>query len=172
MTGCWSAPTARCCEAQKKLRHDLRTPLNAIKGYGEMLLEDLDDFGGEALRPDFNTLLAEADNLLSRIDGIVDFSRAEAAEPDGGQAAVMFSELVRSIRPVDRDETRATETGTILVVDDIETNRELLSRRLGRDGHRVATAEGGRQALSMLEAEEFDLVLLDLMMPEMNGFDK
>ena len=158
-------------EVQKKLRHDLRTPLNAIKGYGEMLLEDLDDFGGEALRPDFTTLLAEADNLLSRIDGIVDFSRAEGAEPDGGQAAAMFAELVRSIRPVDQDQSRATETGTILVVDDIETNRELLSRRLGRDGHRVATAEGGRQALAMLQAEDFDLVLLDLMMPEMNGFE-
>ncbi len=158
-------------EVQKKLRHDLRTPLNAIKGYGEMLLEDLDDFGGEALRPDFTTLLAEADNLLSRIDGIVDFSRAEAAEPDGGQAAAMFAELVRSIRPVDQNQSRATETGYILVVDDIESNRELVSRRLGRDGHRVATAAGGRQALAMLRAEDFDLVLLDLMMPEMNGFE-
>lgn len=38
-------------EAQKKLRHDLRTPINAIKGYGEMLLEDLDDMGERRLRP-------------------------------------------------------------------------------------------------------------------------
>jgi len=158
-------------EVQKKLRHDLRTPLNAIKGYGEMLLEDLDDLGGEALRSDLTTLLAEADNLLSQIDNIVDFSSAEGAEPDGDQAAAMIADLVRSIRPVDRDPSPATETGHILVVDDIETNRELLSRRLGRDGHRVAVAEGGRQALNMLQAEDFDLVLLDLMMPEMNGFE-
>ncbi|MFQ5954861.1 MAG: adenylate/guanylate cyclase domain-containing protein [Kiloniellales bacterium] len=162
-------------EVQKKLRHDLRTPLNAIKGYGEMLLEDLDDLGGEALRPDFMKLLAEADRLLSQIDSIVDFSRTELAGPVGdpgrSQAAAMFAELARSIRPVGEDQPRAMESGYILVVDDIETNRELLSRRLGRAGHRVAVAEGGRQALRMMQTENFDLVLLDLMMPEMNGFE-
>ena len=56
------------------------------------------------------------------------------------------------------------------MVDDIEANRELLSRRLRRDGHRVSLATGGQQALKMLSEEKFDLVLLDLMMPGMNGF--
>ncbi len=53
----------------------------------------------------------------------------------------------------------------------METNRALLSRRLSREGHRVTTAAGGRQALGLLQVDEFDLVLLDLMMPEMNGFE-
>ena len=44
---------------QERLRHDLRNPLSAIKGYGEMLLEDLDDLGGGALRPDLDRLQAE-----------------------------------------------------------------------------------------------------------------
>ena len=39
-------------DAEKLLRHDLRTPINAIKGYGEMLLEDLEDMGENVLRPD------------------------------------------------------------------------------------------------------------------------
>ena len=58
---------------------------------------------------------------------------------------------------------------TILLVDDEEPNRVLLSRRLANDGHRVTAVEGGRQALEMLRAHRFDLVLLDLMMPEMDG---
>jgi phosphoserine phosphatase RsbU/P len=49
-------------------------------------------------------------------------------------------------------------------------NRDLLSRRLQQQGHTVARAENGRQALEMIAAEEFDLVLLDIMMPELDGY--
>jgi len=160
--------------AQKKLRHDLRTPINAIKGYGEMLLEDLEDLGAERMRADFDILLDQADRLLSQIDTIVDFSRSESGAPAAKQPAEtagMFAGLVESIRPVGEAEGGKVETGNILVVDDMEANRTLLSRRLTRDGHRVTTAAGGRQALSLLEIDDFDLVLLDLMMPEMNGFE-
>ena len=60
---------------------------------------------------------------------------------------------------------------SILVVDDNELNRDLLSRRLRKDGHRVEVAEHGRRALEMLSAAPFDLVMLDIMMPEMNGYE-
>jgi adenylate cyclase len=63
------------------------------------------------------------------------------------------------------------EQGFLLVVDDIEANRDLLSRRLKRQGHNVLMAENGRQALEMLEQQQFDIVLLDIMMPEMNGYE-
>jgi sigma-B regulation protein RsbU (phosphoserine phosphatase) len=62
------------------------------------------------------------------------------------------------------------ETGMILVVDDVEANRDLLSRRLKQQGHAVQVAENGRRALEMVRAEPFDLVLLDIMMPEMDGY--
>jgi adenylate cyclase len=58
----------------------------------------------------------------------------------------------------------------LLVVDDNKVNRLLLSRSLEQQGHRVATAENGRIALEMLRREPFDLVLLDMEMPEMDGF--
>jgi phosphoserine phosphatase RsbU/P len=61
--------------------------------------------------------------------------------------------------------------GTILVVDDNEMNRDLLSRRLRRDGHTVLVAEHGRQALDRLAEQPFDLVLLDIMMPELTGYE-
>ncbi len=60
--------------------------------------------------------------------------------------------------------------GRILIVDDNEMNRDMLSRRLVRQGHTVVIAEHGRQGLECLRREAFDLVLLDIMMPEMNGY--
>ena len=60
----------------------------------------------------------------------------------------------------------------LLVVDDNEDNRYTLTRRLKRLGYEnLATANDGRQALELLRARKFDLVLLDIMMPEMNGYE-
>jgi DNA-binding response OmpR family regulator len=61
--------------------------------------------------------------------------------------------------------------GTVLVIDDHAMNRDLLTRYLKREGHTAATAENGRQGLAMMIMRKFDLVLLDLMMPEMTGFE-
>ena len=58
----------------------------------------------------------------------------------------------------------------LLVVDDNRVNRLLLGRALELQGHRVATAENGRVALEMMRREPYDVVLLDMEMPEMDGF--
>jgi len=60
---------------------------------------------------------------------------------------------------------------SVLVVDDNDMNRDLLSRRMELEGYHVAAASGGKQALDILRQERFDLMLLDLMMPEMDGFE-
>jgi adenylate cyclase len=60
--------------------------------------------------------------------------------------------------------------GNILVVDDHRTTRLKLALGLKQQGHRVAEAEDGRQALAKLKGESFDLVLLDIIMPEMDGY--
>ena len=57
----------------------------------------------------------------------------------------------------------------ILVVDDQEDNRAVLERRLRRQGHTVEMAPGGRSALELLGRERFDLVLLDVLMPDLDG---
>jgi adenylate cyclase len=59
----------------------------------------------------------------------------------------------------------------VLVVDDDSVNRLLLSRSVEREGHRCATAADGRQALEILRREAFDVVLLDVVMPEIDGFE-
>jgi class 3 adenylate cyclase len=66
-------------------------------------------------------------------------------------------------------EPRAPAVGRLLVVDDNETNLDLLSRRLRRLGHQVEIAASGPQALAALARRPFDLVLLDVLMPGMDG---
>src|SRR6266852_5153029 len=61
--------------------------------------------------------------------------------------------------------------GSLLVVDDNPMNRDMLARRLTRRGYTVTVAEDGYQALAMIEAQQFDLVLLDIMMPGLSGLD-
>ena len=60
--------------------------------------------------------------------------------------------------------------GHLLIVDDNKVNRLLLSRNVELLGHKALTAENGRVAMEMLKADRFDLLLLDIEMPEMDGF--
>src|SRR5437764_262652 len=60
---------------------------------------------------------------------------------------------------------------SLLVVDDNEMNRDMLSRRLQRKGYAVTLAGDGREALDKIGATRFDLVLLDVMMPDINGLE-
>src|SRR5258708_5055842 len=61
--------------------------------------------------------------------------------------------------------------GKLLVVDDNEMNRDMLSRRLTREGYTVLVAEDGQQALDMIKDQKFDLIVLDIMMPGLSGFE-
>ena len=63
------------------------------------------------------------------------------------------------------------ENYKILVVDDIATNVLLLKTILGMAGYRIVTATGGREALEKVESESPDLILLDIMLPKMDGFE-
>lgn len=93
-------------------------------------------------------------SAVERLSGFVvpeDAAPARAAEPDG--------------------QAPDGERGTILVVDDNEANREMLSRRLVRQRYGVVAAEDGRKALALLRERPIDLVLLDVMMPGMDGYE-
>ena len=59
---------------------------------------------------------------------------------------------------------------TILIADDEQEIRSLLRLYLEKDGYQVLEAADGRSALSLLEKEEIDMALLDIMMPELDGF--
>ena len=161
-----------------QLRHDLRTPLNAVKGYGEMVLEEARDGGHESLGRDVRKLLQAADKMLSQIDAMIGLAAGMGA-PGGDAAAAatasshhVVDRIMGSIQPLATwERERHSVASRILVVDDNAANRDLLTRRLAREGHLVEAVEDGRSALRQVASEHFDLVLLDLMMPEMNGFE-
>ncbi len=66
---------------------------------------------------------------------------------------------------------RIASAGTVLVVDDVSANVELLRRLLTREGYTVLTASDGEQALEVVAREHPDLVLMDVMMPKLDGFE-
>ena len=161
-----------------QLRHDLRTPLNAVKGYGEMVMEEARDGGHASLRHDVGKLLQAADKMLSQIDAMIGVAAGLGA-PDGDAAVAatasshnVVDRIMGSIQPLSTWEREGHSVASrILVVDDNAANRDLLTRRLSREGHLVEAVEDGRSALHQVASDHFDLVLLDLMMPEMNGFE-
>ncbi|QGJ68822.1 Adenylate/guanylate cyclase domain-containing response regulator [Planctomycetales bacterium 10988] len=65
----------------------------------------------------------------------------------------------------------SVEAAQVLIADDSSSSREILERILIKEGHQVTLATTGKEALSLLSEREFDLVFLDLVMPEMTGFD-
>jgi adenylate cyclase len=120
------------------------------------------------------------DDVL-RLAGGIDTGSDPDAERFVGQIAVAARRTTELIgertahAPEERQAVGAVpasggERGVVLVVDDDEANREVLTRRLGRLGYAVRQAENGRVALEVMGREPIDLVLLDLNMPEFDGY--
>jgi adenylate cyclase len=160
----------------RRLRHDLRTPLNAIKGYSELLIEDMDADGNHPLRQDLIKLKESADQLLGQIDAMAALARREEAGPaidsSGALKLDLVADVLRTVEPLPAGGAgEAVQSSRILVVDDNASNRVVLERRLAREGHQVTTAANGAAALELVGNKTFDLILLDLIMPGMSGFE-
>jgi sigma-B regulation protein RsbU (phosphoserine phosphatase) len=159
-----------------QLYHELRTPVNHIIGYSDLLIEQAEDPATQAAVPDLRKIRDAAGNWLALMEAyLIDpilSSNAAGAEPAGALAQPValnlgFSFKVpqpRSARGVFKDE------GAVLVVDDDESSREMLARRLRRSGYTVSAIANGVQALALVRRQKFDLVLLDMIMPGLDGF--
>jgi DNA-binding NtrC family response regulator len=171
------AKTEREMESfNSNLRHELRTPLNAIIGYSEMLIEDAALDGADDLVPDLEKIRQAGRHFLSCIDEIVGFTAAGGGE-SGALSSLpatgsMVQGVINDIPALDKEMSASTlfARGSLLVVDDNEISRDLMRRQLERQGHIVTTAGSGKQALDILQGRAFDLVLLDIMMPDMSGY--
>ena len=129
--------------AEDTRRHDIFNVLGAMRGYAEMLAEDLAERFPTA-----------ADMLERVVKAVTVATQADTAKsPSADTRTIPNSDM----------------QGTILAVDDNADNRELLTRYLQRSGHQVIVAASGMEALARLADRQVDVVLLDLIMPGMDG---
>jgi diguanylate cyclase (GGDEF)-like protein len=75
------------------------------------------------------------------------------------------------MHPVGTGGSAGGKSGTLLVVDDNRFNLDLMARRLRRDGFEVTTSDSGKDALALIQAGNFDVILLDWLMPELSGLE-
>ena len=157
----------------KLLRHDLYNPINQIVGYSELLTEELE--AGESIDPDdLAKIGTSARVLLEMIRSRLTESELQSERHHAKHDSSGFSDSVenRIIAPscmMSGSLGINYEKGRILVVDDDPSNRDLLVQTLSRDGHIVSTAESGEVALDKAANQPFDLVLLDIQMPGIDG---
>jgi len=123
--------------------------------------------GMDDLAEDLEKISTAAKKWLAYVNTDLDSAEIEDRKvpvPTGmSQGATQSSEQTSKVSK------STTKAGNLLVVDDNEGNRDLLSRSLERQGYSVETAADGEQALDMVKSADFDLVLLDVLMPGMDG---
>ncbi|VTS06004.1 adenylate/guanylate cyclase domain-containing protein [Tuwongella immobilis] len=156
-------------EAMRKLashiRHDLITPVGQWIGFCEWMLEETEPEWLSRLESDLRNLLDAARQVKARIERIMQ-GRIEATP-----SLALPPKLPATAAETPRYERPPVAPGRILAVDDNPLNCQVLERFLGRLGHCVVAVESGELALTRVRSEPFDLILLDILMPGLNGFE-
>jgi adenylate cyclase len=160
--------------ADAELRHTLRTPLNHIIGYSELLLEEAKERGLGDMVADLENIHTAGKELLALFNELFNPAAVDTGTADTAlETATESATKERRGGAMDTKPVSASESPSarLLVVDDNENNRDIVSRLLEREGYGVSTAENGAEALEQIKAQPPDLVLLDVMMPVMDGIE-
>jgi CheY-like chemotaxis protein len=140
-----------------QLTHDLRTPLNAILGLSEALLEDICGELNDRQRKAIQTINHAGNNLLGQIDHL----QNPTAWPQASLLPLLESSM-SSFEP-------QPNQPTILIADDNAVNAEMLMDYFSEEGFNVLMANDGAVAVDMIHQHQPDLVLMDVMMPTVDG---
>ena len=175
-TGVNANSSKKSAEEYSELRHNLRTPLNAIIGYSEILMEDYEDDLEEGTLEDFQQIINLARETETAIENFVDYIRGESIDPkdDNSSNQLETAEaLFKSLGDIEYSITLGDEIkeSDILIVDDNVTNCEVLQRRLSMQGLSCRTAYDGNTAISEVFKKTPDLILLDVILPDINGLE-
>jgi len=160
-----------------QLYHELRTPVNHIIGYSELLKEQAEEQAlPDSVRADLDKIRDAAANWLALVEAYLIEPRLPG-EPGEGRPPAAGSENIKlnlgfgfQIPSPASARQGFIDEGAILIIDDDEATREMLARRLRRDGYTVSTTANGVHGLSLARVQKFDLVLLDMVMPGLDGF--
>ena len=158
-----------------QLCHDLRTPVNQIIGYSEMLQEQAQETGHKKYLADLRKIRDAAASWLGLMEEHLlptgtGTDAASALPPDFASSRILPPGITFQSPAARAGAHVPAVHGRLLVVDDDEANRDMLGRRLQRDGYTVELAANGVDALRLLRSSAFDLVLLDLIMSGLDGY--
>ena len=155
----------------EQIRADLRDPLGAVTGYTEMLLETSREEGLTSRVADLERMLTASKRLLDLSNDIAALATdaPNAAGSEIARGASLAEGTLSKIRAVQTSQNAPERHGSLLVVDDSAMNRDLLAKQLARKGYFVSTAENGEGALEQMAEQRFDVVLLDVLMPGLDG---
>ncbi|MDA8709104.1 diguanylate cyclase [Gammaproteobacteria bacterium] len=175
-TGVNADSSKKSPEEYSELRHNLRTPLNAIIGYSEILMEDYEDDLEESTLEDFQQIINLARETETAIEYFVDYIRGEALDPNNDNSSNQLESaeaLFKSLGDIEYSITLDDEIkeSDILIVDDNVTNCEVLQRRLSMQGLSCRTAYDGNTAITEVFKKTPDLILLDVILPDINGLE-
>lgn len=157
-----------------RLCHELRTPVNHIVGYAELIEEQAEERGLAQMLPDLRKIADAGHTWLGLMEEYLVRPATNApVTVEGSRVAnpILLQPGIDYISPLPRSATAEhTIEGHLLVADDDAANREMLARRLQRQGHRVTLASSGLEVLRLVRTQKFDLVLLDMIMPGLDGY--
>ncbi len=163
------------------ISHKIRTPINAMLGMNEMILRES---GEEQIRNYAKDVKESGDTLMAMVDEMLMFSEGTLGDVTEILPGV---ENIRENTPHNRSESEGSvdpsgeETtpdvfgkftapkASVLVVDDTDVNLRLVDHMLKRTKIRVACAESGAECLDIVRSDIFDVILMDHMMPDMDG---
>jgi len=151
-----------------RMRHALHAPLTTVQGLAYLLIEE---HQGTPIGDDLRRIDAATVQLARVSDSLEDAYRVRlSAARDGSPPAPSIAPPA-SVSPEEPGDRSGARRGSILVIDDEEINRDLLTRRLAHDGHVVTTADSGEAGLAFAAREPVDLILLDVLMPGLSGYE-
>jgi class 3 adenylate cyclase len=158
------------------LREDMRAPLSNVITLSNQAIERARATGQAPAIKDLEKIHQAAQNLLTLAENSHAIESAEPAAAPAADTSPPLSTLGAQLlgaadSPHDFGlSAQPIPTARILAVDDDNLNREILVRRLEKLGYEVAEAANGREALQKVQNGSFDLVLLDILMPDLDGF--
>ena len=158
-------------EIATKLEISIRTPLNTIVGYSELLREDTENIDIDTFNEDLDKIIISGQAISNEITQIISFDPTSSNIKQKDQSSDDIKSVLASIQPLDKGERKKVTKGSILVVDDNKNNTTLLKKRLEKLGNTVKVANDGMEAIKITEKSRLDLILLDIIMPNMNGYE-
>jgi signal transduction histidine kinase len=140
-----------------------------VRPEAERLLDAAVTLGGSLRDLEAADALADARRISDALRSLL--SQVQWAPPESEPAPTQIAGRTEGLSAHPLPKMAEELTGRLLIVEDDATNRDVLRRRLEREGHRVCEAENGMQGLRELDTGVYDLMLLDVMMPEMDGYE-